>query len=402
MPEFYADGKTVDWIHCVSVGEANAARPLVEKIRREFPEHKIVISTTTKTGQKLAKEIFADIADLVFYFPYDWKFSVRRALKKIEPDNVLIIETEIWFRFLRESYKNGTQNFLVNGRLSEKSAKNYLLIRGFFKRVLHYFDLALMQSQNDARRLIHLGIRSRKVKITGNIKFDQDFSRNETNLTENLRKRFGISETSPLIVAASTHSPEEKLILDAFKRVWKNSRDKLPRLLIAPRHPERFEEVEKLIRATGFDWVKRSEKESSRDKSAEIILLDSIGELRQVFPLAEIVFVGGSLIPHGGQNIIEPAISEKAIITGHYTRNFEGIVKEFLENEALIQLPELNEDQISKYLSKVLQELLIDSKQREKLAKNALSVMKKNRGAAAKTFEYLRPFLEGKVKRREY
>ncbi|MDQ3635896.1 MAG: 3-deoxy-D-manno-octulosonic acid transferase [Acidobacteriota bacterium] len=402
LPEFEADGKTVVWIHCVSVGETNAARPLVEKLKQEFPEHKIVISTTTKTGQKLAREIFAEIADLVFYFPYDWKFSVRRALNKIKPNNVLIMETEIWFRFLRESYKNGTQNILVNGRLSEKSAKNYSLIRSFMKRALHYFDLTLMQSQNDARHLINLGIRSRKVKITGNIKFDQDFKQNESDLTENLRRRFNISNDSPLIIAASTHSPEEKLIFEAFTKVWKNSPDKLPRLLIAPRHPERFADVEKQIRETGFDWVKRSKKASARDKSAEIILLDSIGELRQVLPLAEIVFVGGSLIPHGGQNIIEPAISKKAIITGHYTRNFEAIVKEFLENEALIQLPKLNENEVSEYLSNVIEELLENSEKREKLAQNALAVMKKNRGATEKTFQYLKPFLEGKVERRGY
>ena len=402
LPEFESAGKTVVWIHCVSVGETNAARPLIEKIRQKYPKHKIVISTTTKTGQTLARDIFAEIADLIIYFPYDWKFSVRRALDKIKPDLVLIMETEIWFRFLRESYKNDTHNILVNGRLSEKSAKNYSLVRSFIKRVLHYFDLSLMQSQNDARRVNHLGMRSRKVKVTGNIKFDQDFEKNETELTQKLRKRFNISNDSPLIIAASTHSPEEGLILEAFKKVWKNSQTKLPRLLIAPRHPERFDEVENLIRATGFDWVRRSEKESNRDKSAEIILLDSIGELRQVFPLGEIVFVGGSLIPHGGQNIIEPAISEKAIITGHYTRNFEAITKEFLENEALIQLPKISEKKVAEHLSDVFEDLLENKKKRDKLAKNALTVMKKNRGATGKTLEYLKPFLDGKFRRRGY
>ncbi len=154
-------------------------------------------------------------------------------------------------------------------------------------------------------------------------------------MTKLLRRRFGFTADAPLIIAASTHAPEEIWILQAFKNVWKNSESSLPRLLIAPRHPERFAEVEKLIRESGFDWAKRSEKASGRDETAEIILLDSIGELRAAFPLAEIVFVGGSLIPHGGQNVLEPASARKAIMTGFYTTNFEAITKEFLKQEAI-------------------------------------------------------------------
>ena len=393
LPEFEQTERKVLWIHCVSVGETNAAQPLVNSILENFPEYRLVVSTTTKTGQELAKKVFAQKAELVFYFPFDWKFSVRRSLRRLKPDVVLLMETELWFNFLRQTSKSGARIAIVNGRLSERSFARYSWIKNTMRRVLHYVDLALMQGRGDAKRLIELGIRAGKVKITGNIKFDQNLV--ESGLTEEFRTRFDISENSPLIVAASTHAPEEFLILQAFKDVCKNSAsEKLPRLLIAPRHPERFAEVAELIQKTGFDWTQRSEIESSRDKTAEIILLDSIGELRAVYPLAEIVFVGGSLIPHGGQSVLEPAIARKAIVTGFYTMNFSDVVREFLNQNALVQLPELDEKQIPARLAGVFRELLQDAPKREKLASNASAVMKKNRGATAKTIENLKEIFQ--------
>lgn len=392
LPEFEQDERKVLWLHCVSVGEANAAVPLVNEILANFPEYRLVVSTTTKTGQELAEKIFKDKAELIFYFPFDWKFSVKRALRKIKPSVVLLMETEIWFNFLRQTHKSGAKIAIVNGRLSEKSFKRYLWIRRTMQRVLHYVDLALMQTRSDAKRLIDLGIRAGKVKITGNIKFDQP--QTENNLTEIFRKRFEISADSPLIVAASTHAPEEAIVLQAFKNIWKNSEaEKLPRLLIAPRHPNRFAEVGELIKNSGFAWVKRSETESERDRQAEIILLDSIGELRTVYPLAEIVFVGGSLIPHGGQSILEPALARKAIITGFYTMNFAEIVREFLNQNALIQIPKSDEKQAVAHLAENFRQILQNVPKREKLAAHAFAVMSKNRGATAKTIAHLKEFL---------
>ncbi len=392
LPEFLPDARKVLWLHCVSVGETNAARPLVKEIVKNFPDYRLVVSTTTKTGQELAKKIFETEADFVFYFPFDWKFSVRRALKKIKPDVVLLMETELWFNFVRQAKKSGAEIAIVNGRLSEKSFRRYSYVKKTMRRVLHYVDLALMQGREDAKRLLELGIRSGKLKVTGNLKFDQDFV--ESDVTETFRNRFAISENSPLIVAASTHAPEEFLILQAFKDVWKNSTDKLPRLIIAPRHPERFDEVSELVKASGFDWVRRSENESARDKTAEIILLDSIGELRAVYPLSEIVFVGGSLIPHGGQSILEPAIARNAIVTGFYTVNFAEAMREFLRQEAIIQLPELKEKQIPAKLAEVFADLLQNTEKRRKLAANAHAVVQKNRGATGKTIEQLKFLLE--------
>ncbi|CAA9423082.1 MAG: 3-deoxy-D-manno-octulosonic acid transferase(EC [uncultured Pyrinomonadaceae bacterium] len=394
LPDFQASEKPLLWLHCVSVGETNAARPLVEELKKNFPEYRLVVSTTTKTGQDLAKKVFATDAELVFYFPFDWKFTVRRALNKIKPDAILIMETEIWFNFVREARRSGAKVFLVNGRLSEKSFSRYSLIPKTMRRVLHYIDLALMQTRADVERLVNLGMRRSKIKVTGNIKFDQAFAETEEALTGEFQRRFAATaEDAPLIIAASTHAPEERWILQAFGAMRKNLKENTPRLLIAPRHPERFAEVEELIKASGFVSVRRSATESSGDATAEVILLDSIGELRAVYPLARIVFVGGSLIPHGGQNILEPAMNERAIVTGFYTMNFAEIVKEFAARNALIRLPKLAEDEIPDALASVFAELTQDAARREELAKNAFGVMKINRGATEKTVEYIKSFL---------
>ena len=393
LPDFKLSLKPVLWVHCVSVGEANAARPLVEEILNQFPDYRLIISTTTDSGQKLAREIFADYAEQIFYFPFDWRFSVQRALKHYNPNIILVMETEYWFNFFREAVKIGAAVFIVNGRISEKSFKRYSYAKKFVRRVFHYVRLALMQTQEDAQRLIDLGIRSSKLKVTGNIKYDQSFYEPDDIYTDYFAQRFNINENAPLILAASTHQPEEKLILEAFKQVWKNSQGKLPRLLIAPRHPERFKEVKNLIKKSGFDWATRSEAISERDKAAEVILLDSIGELRSVFPLAEIVFVGGSLVRHGGQNILEPAVAEKAIVTGSHTKNFSAVINKFIEQNAIVQLPEMSKSEIVPALTKVFSDLLQDPERRDKLAKNAYSAVLETRGATERTVEYLKPYL---------
>lgn len=394
VPKLIPDGRKVVWLHCVSVGETNAARPLALQIKADFPDSRLIVSTTTRTGQDLAKTAFADIAELVFYFPFDWKSTVRRSLRRLSPSVVLLMETEIWFNFIREANHFGATISIVNGRLSERSFRRFNYIKNFMHRILAYLDLALMQENADATRLMKLGIRAIKVKVTGNLKFDHNLDDQEMSLTGELRERFGVTSDAPLIIAASTHSPEDIYLLEAFKQVWKTSAVKLPRLMIAPRHPERFAEVAALIEKTGFSWSRRSAEPSEDDKTSEIILLDSIGELRAAYPLAEIVFVGGSLIPHGGQSIYEPAAAGKAIITGPHTANFTAAVTEFLDKDALIQLPKLADKDILPKLLETITDLLANEKRTADLGMNALTVMEHNRGAVNRTVEYLAPFLK--------
>jgi 3-deoxy-D-manno-octulosonic-acid transferase len=393
VPKINSKGKKVVWIHCVSVGEANAARPLAQAIKDHFPAVCLVISTTTRTGQELARTAFADIAEQVFYFPFDWRWTVRRTLKRIGPASVLLMETEIWFNFLRETHKSGTRLAIVNGRLSERSYTRFTYIKKFMRRVLGYLDLAVMQENIDATRIMALGLRASKVRVSGNMKFDHGLADQETALTDELRRRFKITSGSPLLIAASTHSPEEKWVLDAFKEIKRSSGQSQPRLMIAPRHPERFAEVADLIRTSGFASARRSDAASTADAAAEVILLDSIGELRSAYTLAEIVFVGGSLIKHGGQSIFEPAAAGKAIVTGPYTANFDAAVKEFLDKEALIQLPAVDDGDTASVLADALNDLLVDRDKRNKLGTHALATMNNNRGAVARTLEYISPLL---------
>ncbi|MDQ5846687.1 MAG: 3-deoxy-D-manno-octulosonic acid transferase [Acidobacteriota bacterium] len=373
------DGRPVIWIHCVSVGEAQAARPLVKGLRDRFPNHRLVVSTITKTGQNLAREIFRQDVDRVFYFPFDWRWIVRRTLESINPTVVLIMETELWPGFLRECSLRRIPVAIVNGRLSAQSFRRYRLIKGFMARVLSSISMAIMQTEADAERLRHLGMDARKTKVSGNLKFDAGTMAVNNSLTAEFRERFSLDNTS-LILAASTHSPEERIILDALKQISSTSSSGV-RLMIAPRHPERFTEVAGLIESAGLRWIRSSARRTSDDSEAQVILLDSIGELQSMYPLAAIVFVGGSISRSGGHNILEPAAVGACIITGPYTHNFHQIVQTFAKADAVIQLPRIPESKAQVALANTISALLANRERRDELGKRAQTLLRNNRGA---------------------
>jgi 3-deoxy-D-manno-octulosonic-acid transferase len=381
-PEFNPDLRPVIWLHCVSVGETNAARPLVDELLKTFHSHRLIISTTTKTGQDLARKIFADKADAVFYFPFDWKFTVQRALKQFRPTMILLMETEIWPRLIVEGKRSGAALAIVNGRLSHRSFERYRKVLRFVGRVLQDVDLTLMQSEKDAERLNSLGISPEKTSVTGNLKFDLSIDQSESELTELFRRRFRHHRARPVIVAASTHEPEERLILESLQNILPHH----AKLFIVPRHPQRFVEVFELLKTRAYRVARRSDPETEGDPSSDIILLDSVGELRALYPLADIVFVGGSLIPHGGQSILEPAAAGRAIVTGPYTFNFDDAIKTFLASDALIQLAGTSSGE----LARVFDDLLHDPAKRAQLGINALEVISANRGAAVRTVTKLK------------
>jgi 3-deoxy-D-manno-octulosonic-acid transferase len=394
------DARPAIWLHCVSVGELNAAKPLIEQMLKSFTGHRLVISTTTKTGQDLAGRLFSEKATVV-YFPFDFKFAVRKALRALRPSVVLLMETEIWPRFIREAKRSGAAVALVNGRLSARSARRYSYIRPFLKSTLADVDLALMQADADATRIAELGADDNKIHVTGNIKFD--VAEESGELANELRERFAIEKNRPLIIAASTHEPEEEWIIEAFAEFFLDPPTFRPRLMIAPRHPERFDRVESVIRSFGsgkfsrfsvLRFVRRSAEPTPRDVDADVILLDTIGELASIYSLAEVVIVGGSFIPHGGQSILEPAAAGKAIITGPHTHNFADAVRIFTANQALIQIPENLPVQTVDDIFLELSELIENADEREQLGTNAGVVMKQNRGAAERTFSYIRRLLQ--------
>src|ERR1043166_4219033 len=408
LPRFDAGGRPVVWLHCVSVGEAQAARRLARAFAEGYPGHALVVSTTTQTGQAVAREVFADTAALVFYFPFDWAWSVRRGLGAVNPSAVLVMETELWPRFFRECRRRGVPVALVNGRVSEKSFRRYRLIRFFIRRVLGDLRLAAMQTDADAARGRALRPDAARVRVTGNVKFDLEDA-GEQPLTGELRRRFGLDGRCPLLVAASTHAPEERAALEAFKLLTDTALDKSlrtddsraadseragrPRLLLAPRHPERFGEVAALVGASGFSWSRRSGEARAQDETCDVILLDSIGELRSVYPLAEVVFVGGSIAPVGGHNVLEPALAARCVVTGAHTSNFKAVVAALLEEDALVQLPPVEGAEAAAALARVLRELLRDDSKRRRTGERARSVLEQNRGATARTVELLAPLL---------
>jgi 3-deoxy-D-manno-octulosonic-acid transferase len=389
LPAVETNGRPVIWLHCVSVGEAQAARPLARAILDNFPTHALVVSTTTLTGQRIARDVFREDAATVFYFPFDWAWTARRSLRAVNPNLVLIMETELWPNFLHECGKQHVPVAIVNGRLSERSYRRYRLVRRFVKRIVNHLELALMQTDADAERMRGLGLAHERVFVSGNVKFDAPDHTGEQTLTDELRERFHFGDERPIFVAASTHSPEERILIEAFRQLRSMPGQEQVRLLIAPRHPERFAEVAALLESSGFVWAQRSDARSRSDSASDIILLDSIGELRAVYPLAGIVFVGGSLTETGGHNILEPAMVGACTVTGAHTFNFTAIVRAFLEADALVQLPPLSTSDAPAALAKTLNELLADDERRCAIGERARAVLEQNRGATGRTVTLL-------------
>ena len=376
----------VIWLHCVSVGETQAARPLAKRLKQQFPHHALVVSTITLTGQTLARDVFRDEAASVFYFPFDWRWSVRRALKAIRPSAVLIMETELWPNFLRECKARQIPVALVNGRISRQSFRRYRLITFFLKRILSSLNMAVMQSEADAERLEYLGMPEERLFTAGNLKFDAEVSHGLGEKTAEIRERFGLQSDVPLVLAASTHAPEEEIVLASIKQLKKPVR-----LMLAPRRPERFNEVASLIENSGLSWAKRTNVPNSQDANATVILLDTIGELPATYSLSSVVFVGGSIVDRGGHNVLEPAAAATAVVTGAHTHNFHAIVDLMDEARALIQLPPVKGDDAVRELTQVLTKLLSDRELREDLGRRAKELVTNNQGAAERTIKLIAP-----------
>jgi len=384
----HASSRPLIWLHCVSVGETQAARPLVKKLRAVFPHHALVVSTITATGQKLAHQVFAGDVDSIFYFPFDWRWTVRRALNAVNPDVVLIMETELWPNFLRECNSRSIPIALVNGRISRQSFRRYRLVRFFLRKILAHLNMAVMQSESDAERIASLGVEPTKLFTAGNLKFDVGTVATSAEGTKELQQRFGISRDVALILAASTHSPEEKIVIEAFKQLRQKQK---VRLMIAPRRPERFNEVARLLDDSSLRWVRRTSPQQATDSNAEVILLDTIGELPSVYTLATVVFVGGSIVDRGGHNVLEPAAKGACVVTGYHTHNFQAIVQLLNEADAIVQLPPVDIERAPGCLERELESLLSDHELRNRLGDEAKKIVENNQGAADRIIEIIKP-----------
>lgn len=384
------------WLHAVSVGETLAAKPLLAALRKRFPRHRLIVSTTTMTGQAVARERLPE-ADGVCYFPFDWKFTVRRALDAVQPQVVVLMESELWLNFLDECRARQIPTVVVNGRISDRSFPRSRTFGFFVRRLYGLLTRFLAQSRIDAERALALGAPAERVAVSGNLKYDiGDPSSKLPKLDETARQlgtMFALS-VSPLIVAGSTSEDEERRLLEAFARLLKVPGLENARLLIAPRHPERFGAVAALLESPGIKVSRRSTAGESA-KEAQVILLDSIGELAAIYRFASVVFVGGSLVPVGGHNILEAALFAKPIIVGPHMHNFRDITKEFLRREALIQLPATNAAEQVRELSRSFAELLRDQTRARQLGANARQAIEDNRGATARTVAAIAELIEG-------
>ena len=375
---FNLDGDESIWIHAVSVGEALTVRALLPDLRRQYPDLKIFLSTTTVTGQQIARERLTEV-DAVFYFPFDLPIFVNRTLRLVRPRLFIMMETEIWPNLLRACKRDGVRTLMVNGRISSRSYPRYRLVRGFFRRVLTNVDQFCMQSEESARRIIDIGADPARVTVTGSLKFEslESPSAAAGRGAGRVLRFFRMPEGRPVLLAASTLKGEEPPVLAAFAAVRRTHPTTM--LIVAPRKPERFDEAEALARAEGYRVVRRSSLVVDSEPQADVVILDTIGELAHLFQVATAVFVGGSLIDHGGHNILEPAVHGKPIVFGPYMSNFAEIAKTFLDAGAAVQVGSPAE------LATAWVRLVSDPAECARLGASARTLVEANRGARPKT-----------------
>ena len=380
------DGESSIWIHAVSVGEALTARALVEDLRLRYPRLRLYLSTTTMAGQEVARRSLQHV-DAVFYFPFDWMFAVRRTLDIVRPRVFIMMETEIWPNLLRACRARGIRTVVINGRISSRSYPRYKLVRPFFRRVLADVDRFCMQSEESARRLLDLGADPSRVTVTGSLKFDSlDLpAPGHGKPRERVLRFFRIAANRPVVVAGSTFRGEEAAVLRALSRLKATMPTALA--VIAPRQPERFVEVERMAREAGFTTVRRTDLPIDAEPRADVVVLDTIGELAQLYQIATAVFVGGSLVDHAGHNILEPAMFGKPIVFGPYMQNFKEIAEAFITNGAAVQV------QSERELDEALLTLLTDPVLRARLGAAARALVEANRGAKDKTLAVIADLL---------
>jgi 3-deoxy-D-manno-octulosonic-acid transferase len=372
--------RRVIWVHAVSVGEVLAVSGLVEQMRRNLPRHRVLVSTTTDTGQELARKRFGD--ESVFYFPMDFAFAIRPFLQALQPELVVLAETEFWPNFLRQAHASGARIAVVNARISDRSLPRYRRFRWALRRMLVHVDLFLAQTQDDSARLQSIGAVAERVQVTGNLKFDVSLP-SPPPIVESLRRSLAAEGAGPVLVCGSTVEDEEPPLLKAFE----NLRVGHPRavMILAPRHPERFDEVAILLRQLGMPSFRRSQWHGE-SLAGGVLLVDTIGELAALYALGDLAFVGGSLVPRGGHNIIEPAQHGVAIVTGNHTENFRDIVALFQSRDA-VRIVGLAE------LPLTLMHLLADNAERQALGRRALETMRSQMGATSRTLEALKTLL---------
>ena len=379
------------WIHAVSVGEVMATAPLIKEIKKAYPNTPVLLSTVTETGNFTARQNTKRV-DQVIFFPFDYNFIVKKVISRINPLLFVTMETELWPNFSRELQLQNIPSMVISGRISKESFKSYRFFSFFFKRVLSNINCFCMQTRRDADRIIQIGASLEKVTVTGNIKFDLQIPAITANEKETIFKNLRINNSLKIFIAGSTHRGEEEIILRVFNALKKKINDLV--LILAPRHPERFDEAENLLKHSGISYIRKTALSSEQgNRPHDIILLDTIGELAKSYSIADIVFIGGSLVPVGGHNVLEPAVFSKPVIYGMYMGNFREMAELLQKKKAAIQVKDADE-----FIDQALT-LLKDSQLRQKTGENSFQVIKENSGAVVKSMNILKKLLESNSSR---
>ena len=373
------------WFHAVSAGEVILLEALLQRFRRDLPNWKYVISTTTNTGYEIAKKRYPELT--VFFCPLDFSWSVRTALRRVRPDMLVLAELELWPNLIREARRVGVKVALVNGRLSERSARGYARIRWLIAPLLRSLDVIAVQTTEYAERFVDLGADRRAVEVTGSMKFDGAVQDRDNGHTQRLAKLAGIASSDVVFLAGSTQAPEEALAIDSFRTL----KDEFPdlRLILVPRHPERFAEVAQLLDQSGLAWQRRSDLAADRLASARVLLIDTMGELAAWWGVADIGYVGGSMGSRGGQSMIEPAAFGLATSFGPKTHNFKDVVRLMLQRDAAVVVDSGTE------LTAFVRRCLVDVDWRGRLGVRASELVAKQMGAADVTLTLLKNQMPG-------
>jgi 3-deoxy-D-manno-octulosonic-acid transferase len=369
------------WVHAVSVGELIAVSDLIAGLTRLFPGYRVLVSTTTAAGQTLARARFGK--NSVFYFPLDFKFAIQPFLRILRPQLIVIVETEFWPNFLRLAHQSGARIAIVNARISDRSYPGYRRFRSFWMRVLQPVDIFLTQTPADRRRLADIGAPVERIQVSGNLKFDVSLPP-PSAIVSSLRSAFQQAQAGPVLVCGSTVDGEETLLLRAFENVLASH----PRavMILAPRRLERFEEVAQLLQQLGIRFWRRSLWNGDPIVGG-VLLIDSIGELASLYALGDVAFVGGSLVPKGGHNIIEPARHGVPIVVGNHTENFRDIVELFQSRDAIRIVGPAE-------LPLVFLELFSHEAERAALCERAAETLRSQTGATEKTIQALEKLLQ--------
>lgn len=371
------------WIHAVSVGETNTAVPLVENLRERFKDIPIVLSTTTATGMGLARKRLGEIATL-FYFPIDLPFAVRRAISFVSPSVIIIMETEIWPNFIYIARKKGIPVIIANGRISGRSFGRYKIVKRLFAPFIKSISSLMMQSEGDAKKIIELGANRESVKVSGNLKFDRPLPEHEDK--NSVRDRFNIPLNRPVVIFASTHPGEDEYFFKVINGLSAEFKDLFT--VIVPRHIERAQKLALGARSHGYKPALRSDGNATAES---MLILDTIGELAHSYGAADLAVIGGSFVPHGGQNPLEALEWKVPVIFGPYMENFPDISLKLIESGAAVKA------ESPAGLSAAIRHWLKDDASRQKAGTAGYETILKNRGALKKTIEGIEGFLKNTV-----